>query len=631
MSFRARLTIFFLVIVIVPMTAVSFLVFRLIDDSTTGKSEARANGLASAAASVYAQASRTASYDARGVARLLGSENGHALLARTASLAKQVGIARVTVSQAGRVLADTGSPSAIAPGLTVVAGSGGRPARTIRISELTAAQYAGQLHGLGFGVVVRSGDRTLASSVSLAADRALPRVGRITLGRTTYQVVTLAFAGFDGGKVHVSVLSDEAVTGGAVGADRLVAVLFLSGFVVLAVAFAVLASRWLQGQLFGFLEAARRLGGGDFSASVPTHGNDEFAALGLEFNRMSAQLRDRLVDLEHEQARVRRAIRNIGEAFASNLDRSGLLELALKTAMEATGADRGRINAREAPDLPLTEVLHLGAFDDLEDLAASSERAALDGDGIGHAEGDRVFATSAALGTMTTGGPTHGVITVMRPDRSFSEDDLALLRTLTVRATLALDNVQEHIDVQRQAITDDLTGLTTHGHFQELLSTEMEQVRRYSYPVGLVMLDLDNFKSINDHHGHQQGDRVLRRVARILRETKRDVDVAARYGGEELALILPHTDLDGAYAIAERVREAIEAAEIPLVKGDGLLRVTASLGVAASSEGHLNELIAAADAALYVAKREGKNRTVRAAENAAGLLGPPIPVIDPEA
>ena len=630
MSFRARLTIFFLLIVIVPMTAVGFLVFRLIDDSTTGKSEARANGLASAAASVYAQASRTARSDARSVARLLASENGAALRTRAVSLAEQVGIERVTVSQAGRVLVDTGDSSAIAPGLTVVAAAGGRPARTIRISELTAAQYAGQLHGLGFGVVVRQGDRTLASTVSAAANRVLPRVGRLTLGGTTFQVVTLAFAGFDGGKLHVSVLSDGGVTGGSGGADRFVAILFLAGFVVLAVAFAVLASRWLQSQLFGFLEAARRLGGGDFSASVPTHGNDEFAALGAEFNRMSAQLRDRLVDLEREQARVRRAIRNIGDAFASNLDRSGLLELALKTAMEATGADRGRINARETPDVPLTEVAHLGLLDGLGDLVARAERDALDGDGIGRADSDRLFAASAALGPMTTGGPAHGVITVLRPDRAFSEDDLALLRTLTVRATLALDNVQEHIDAQRQAITDDLTGLTTHGHFQELLSTEMEEVRRYTYPVGLVMLDLDNFKSINDHHGHQQGDRVLRRVARILRDTKRDVDVAARYGGEELALILPHTDLDGTYVIAERVREAIEAAEIPVVNGDGVLRVTASLGVAATTDGQKNELIAAADAALYAAKREGKNRTVRAAEDTAGLLGAPIPVTDPE-
>ena len=88
------------------------------------------------------------------------------------------------------------------------------------------------------------------------------------------------------------------------------------------------------------------------------------------------------------------------------------------------------------------------------------------------------------------------------------------------------------------------------------------------------MLDIDNFKSVNDVYGHQQGDLVLRRVADALRETSRDVDVPARYGGEEMALILPHTDLEGAYEIAERVRTAIEALQIPLLDGEGVLRVT---------------------------------------------------------
>jgi diguanylate cyclase (GGDEF)-like protein len=91
--------------------------------------------------------------------------------------------------------------------------------------------------------------------------------------------------------------------------------------------------------------------------------------------------------------------------------------------------------------------------------------------------------------------------------------------------------VNLHFDMQRQAITDDLTGLASHGHFPELLDAEMEAVRRYRYPVGLIMLDIDDFKSFNDLYGHQQGDVVLRCVAEALLETSRDVDIAARYGG----------------------------------------------------------------------------------------------------
>ena len=128
------------------------------------------------------------------------------------------------------------------------------------------------------------------------------------------------------------------------------------------------------------------------------------------------------------------------------------------------------------------------------------------------------------------------------------------------------------------------------------------------------MLDLDDFKQINDTYGHQQGDVVLREVARVLEDTSREIDEPARYGGEELAVALPQTDLDGAYNLAERVREGIEALEIPRLDGRGMLKVTASLGVAALPDcaGSEQELIAAADAALYEAKHAGKNRTERA-------------------
>jgi diguanylate cyclase (GGDEF)-like protein len=175
--------------------------------------------------------------------------------------------------------------------------------------------------------------------------------------------------------------------------------------------------------------------------------------------------------------------------------------------------------------------------------------------------------------------------------------------------------------VQRQAVTDELTGLANHRRFQELLATEMEQVRRYRYPVGLIMLDVDNFKKVNDTYGHPQGDVVLAEVARVVRASSRDADAPARYGGEEMAVILPHTDLEGSYAIAERVRTAVEALSIPLLDRRGTLSVTASLGVAASSDGSKDALIAAADGALYVAKRQGKNRTECGTASAADVVG----------
>jgi diguanylate cyclase (GGDEF)-like protein len=278
------------------------------------------------------------------------------------------------------------------------------------------------------------------------------------------------------------------------------------------------------------------------------------------------------------------------------------------------------VSARESPTEPLAETTHVGRLAGLEGPVYESERRALTENGAGRVTAGDLHVATVALGPVVPGGPTHGLITVCRDGHPFTSDDLELLRTLAAQTTLAMANVNLHHDIQRQAVTDDLTGLATHGRFQELLGAEMEEVRRYRYPVGLIMLDIDDFKSVNDAHGHQQGDLVLRAVAEALLKTSRDVDVAARYGGEELALILPHTDLAGAYEMAERSRTAIEALEIPMVDGTASLRVTASVGAASSSEGDKNELIAAADGALYVAKREGKNRTIRASTHTANVV-----------
>jgi diguanylate cyclase (GGDEF)-like protein len=129
-----------------------------------------------------------------------------------------------------------------------------------------------------------------------------------------------------------------------------------------------------------------------------------------------------------------------------------------------------------------------------------------------------------------------------------------------------------------------------------------------------MMLDIDDFKRINDTYGHQQGDLVLIEVGRVLRNLSRDIDEPARYGGEEMAVVLPQTDVGGAELLAERMRDAIESLQIERLDGEGPLRVTASFGVASlpHSARDKDSLIAEADAALYRAKRTGKNRVARA-------------------
>jgi diguanylate cyclase (GGDEF)-like protein len=615
MSFRTRLTSFFVLIVVIPMVTVGFLVFVLISNSQQAKSEARANGLATAARSLYTEQIAAASRDAQTIARALGVQGSRLMPAYVRTLADRLGLARVVVSVGARRIADVGDPTAIAPGQAVL--TTGRRSVTITVSEITAAQYIRDLSGPGAAVVLRQGYRTLASTFPGSLRLPGSRTATATIGGTTYRAVSQLLPGF-GGPVAVTVLSSNAATGRLTG-SRIIAAAFIVAVLLLAVGFSVLASRALHGQVSRFLQAARRLAGGDFSSPIQIEGHDEFAELGQEFNNMSSQLERRLDELSRERARLREAIHRIGQTFAANLDRPALLELALKTAVDAVQAEAGRVSVRGSPQEPLVEAAREGSLQGLETHILQAERAALRNGGCGQSGEDAFEVLSATMTPVEPGGRTHGLITVVSRGRRFSEDDRDVLRSLAGQASLALENVDLHLQVSRQAVTDELTGLANHGRFQELLATQVEQVRRYHTPLGLIMLDIDNFKQINDTFGHQQGDLVLKRVARVLAETSREADFPARYGGEERALILPHTDLEGAHAIAERIRAAIQATRIPRNDGDGALHVTVSLGVAASTDCTKDQLIAQADAALYEAKRTGKNRTVVASARPTDL------------
>ncbi len=176
-------------------------------------------------------------------------------------------------------------------------------------------------------------------------------------------------------------------------------------------------------------------------------------------------------------------------------------------------------------------------------------------------------------------------------------------RILGVQEALARQNAR----LAELATTDDLTGLKNRRRFHEDLNVFFSLSARRSEPLSLVMIDLDQFKAYNDSFGHPAGDLILSALAEILRENIREHDVAARYGGEEFVVLLPSTDAHEANALAERLRERIEN------RGWPLRGVTASLGVATSGPtiASIEALIEAADQALYLAKRKGRNRVCR--------------------
>jgi diguanylate cyclase (GGDEF)-like protein len=167
-------------------------------------------------------------------------------------------------------------------------------------------------------------------------------------------------------------------------------------------------------------------------------------------------------------------------------------------------------------------------------------------------------------------------------------------------------------ELRERAIRDPLTGLFNRRHFEAQALQALKRARRDGGPVSLVMSDIDHFKSINDTHGHVNGDRALRRLAEIIRATIREADTPGRLGGEEFGLLLPGVDRDGARVLAERLRKATEETILRLPH-DKILSMTVSLGVAqAHPDDTLESLVTRADTALYAAKNGGRNRVVMA-------------------
>jgi diguanylate cyclase (GGDEF)-like protein len=636
MSFRNRLTLFFVVIVVVPMLAVAVILYLLIADSISAQTNSSLGASQSAAIGVY-QADQNGGRTRAAVTRVTRDPDfvfalAHGQDARAGQRAKvlvsRYHLARLAVFKGGPAIVDAGSHDAIAPNFRLVTTVGGRALGTLEVSLRTAASYARSTSRLtAVDIAVSSGRTVLAASdksglggPGAALAGALTargnRLGQhedVSLLGATYRASTFEPASFDDRPVRVAVLLRSNV-GAAIARSRFVAGSVLGGFLALALVFALLLSRSLQRRLISFLEAARRFGAGDFSTRVPVIGRDEFAALGEEFNSMASQLEMRLEELRLQRSRLEKSLQRLGDSFASNLDRNALLEIVLRSAVDGAGARAGRAVARTGGDPSLREAARVGPTGEFQRALTAAEDQALRSGNSGTGGENGVSALAHVLRGSDAGDEVLGVISVARSARPFERGERDVFAYLARQAGVSIENVGLHEQVQRQALTDELTGLYNHRRFVETLAAETDRARRFGHSVGLVMVDLDNFKAVNDTYGHQQGDQVLRSVATLMRNYSREIDTPARYGGEELAVVLPQTDVDGAFQLAERLRVGIAGLDIPMVAGSGSMRVTASLGTAAlpGNAQDPERLIAAADAALYEAKRGGKNKTVRA-------------------
>jgi diguanylate cyclase (GGDEF)-like protein len=199
-----------------------------------------------------------------------------------------------------------------------------------------------------------------------------------------------------------------------------------------------------------------------------------------------------------------------------------------------------------------------------------------------------------------------GVLSVQSEQpHAYTNDHLRVLTTIADQASVALQNSR----LFELATIDGLTSLLVRRHFEQRLEEEWHRANRYGGEFAFGIIDLDNFKHLNDNYGHQAGDQVLRSAAAVLRRNMRTADLAGRYGGEEFAFILPRTRLAECLTVAERIRADVE--RMATAFGGQQLRVTTSIGISAypeSAASHVAELVALADEAMYQAKRQGKNR-----------------------
>ena len=198
-------------------------------------------------------------------------------------------------------------------------------------------------------------------------------------------------------------------------------------------------------------------------------------------------------------------------------------------------------------------------------------------------------------------------VSLATESKAFTSDDMATATALADFTAIALENAGLFAQLQRSAITDSLTGAYNTRFFHEILGRETARSDRYSTPLSLLMIDVDTFKHINDTCGHVVGNKVLAQVARILAKTVRNTDFVFRCGGDEFAVILPGTDLNGAMHVAEKILHRVDTGEILASIGYSG-PVTVSIGLSQYRKaGHFETLVAEADEALYRAKRSSKN------------------------
>ena len=343
---------------------------------------------------------------------------------------------------------------------------------------------------------------------------------------------------------------------------------------------------------------------------VPVDSADEIGESAKAFNSLVAALSTSM----HTEA----VVRNFSDMLSSHLELDALTQHALEQLLQHTEADAGAILVESSGEMTVAASYGLSAPASI----AGNDR-------LGHAlrTGDRQRIALPDYiimdGMLTTFRPREVIIEpvvykqiplgaiVLSSARGFPDEVGNILEMLRTGLALALNNAVAHDRLQRLAAIDPLTGIYNRRFGMARYHEEFGRAIRSTLPLGLMIFDIDHFKSVNDTYGHLVGDRVLAKVTRVARTAIREGDIMVRYGGEEFLVILPGASKADAERLGERIRRIVE--EASLEDGDQSIRVTISIGCTAYPAPDITDdsvLLQRADEALYVAKQTGRNRLV---------------------
>lgn len=350
---------------------------------------------------------------------------------------------------------------------------------------------------------------------------------------------------------------------------------------------------------------------GRFLSWEPENPNpDAYVGLDIDISHLKEELAELVLARIDAENRARQAemLQQAGKIVTANLDLQNLVRLILSEIAKVVPFKQGElysVHDGKLRHISLDTPLGGDSLNYAPELDLETEEAEI------FSRKEALLGREAIKLPLIFQEEPIGLLSLeAEEDEPFSAKQIELILSLADFIAIALANARLYRETRRLAMQDSLSGLPTRRWFVSHAETALNHAFRYRRPVALLMLDIDNFKHYNDNYGHPAGDTAIRRMSEVCKSTLRQADLTCRYGGEEFAVLLIETEPGAARDVAERLRTAVEKAEIE----EGLPRITVSIGLACFRAAEdqqplgLDELISEADKQLYRAKVEGKNR-----------------------